>query len=128
MTRLSTPSSTRSRLDRVGIALSGLCAAHCVAGLLLVGVVGLGSHWLLAPAIHEIGLVLALVVGGATIGFGAMRYGRRLPLVIGLAGIVMMAVAVAGPHGLAEAALTIAGVAFVALGHALNLREAMRRA
>lgn len=112
----------RSRLDRLGIVLSGACAVHCVAGLALVGLLGLGGPLLLAPEIHEYGLVAAIVVGALTIGIGALRHGRMLPLVLGGAGIALMATAVAGPHGVAEAMLTIAGVGVLAIGHVLNIR------
>ncbi|ARU16967.1 MerC domain-containing protein [Croceicoccus marinus] len=119
--------STRSRLDRVGIVLSGACAVHCVAGLALVGLLGLGGlgvggPWLMAPEIHEYGLVAAIVVGALTIGLGAMRHGHVWPLVLGAVGIGLMTLAVAGPHGVMEAALTIAGVAVLAAGHVLNIR------
>jgi hypothetical protein len=39
---------------------------------------------LLNPEIHHIGLILAIVIGAATIGMGALRHGHRLPL--GLSG------------------------------------------
>ena len=112
----------RARLDRWGIALSGLCAVHCILGLVLVGVLGLGGELLLAPEVHEYGLVAAIVIGMLTIGLGAMRHGRRLPLALGGGGIALMALAVIGPHGVMEAVLTVAGVAILALGHVLNIR------
>ncbi len=123
----ATDRGTRSRLDRVGILLSGACAVHCVAGLALVGLLGLGglgvgSPWLMAPEIHKYGLVAAIVVGVLTIGLGALRHGHVRPLVLGAFGIGLMGVAVAGPHGAAEAMLTIAGVAVLAAGHVLNIR------
>jgi len=43
--------SIRDRLDRVGVLLSGLCALHCLAGLMLVAGLGFGGEVLLAPAI-----------------------------------------------------------------------------
>jgi hypothetical protein len=58
----------RHRLDRMGILLSGLCAVHCLLGLLLVTMLGLGGELLLAPAIHQIGLALAILVGLFTLG------------------------------------------------------------
>ncbi len=116
--------SIRNRLDRVGVLLSGLCALHCVAGLLLVGVLGLGGGALLAPAIHEIGLAVAVAVGALAIGLGALRHGKRGPLLIGSAGLALMASALGVGHGPAEALLTIAGVAFVATAHIRNLRAA----
>lgn len=116
--------SIRDRLDRVGMLLSGLCALHCVAGIVLVSVLGLGGQALLAPAIHEIGLLLAIVVGIFTLGLGALRHGRTAPLVIGACGIALMTAALFVGHGLPEAVLTIAGVALVAIAHIRNLRHA----
>ncbi|WP_039389842.1 MerC domain-containing protein [Novosphingobium sp. MBES04] len=118
----SNPSSIRGRLDRAGILLSGLCAVHCVAGIVLVGVLGLGGELLLSPAIHEVGLALAVVFGAASLGFGVLRHGRMTPLVTGGAGIVLMALALFVGHGLPEALLTICGVALVAGAHLFNLR------
>ncbi|MFA7602256.1 MAG: MerC domain-containing protein [Novosphingobium sp.] len=116
--------SIRDRLDRVGVLLSGLCALHCLLGLLLVSVLGLGGQMLLAPEIHEIGLALAVLVGAVTLGLGVMRHGQTGPLLIGTGGIVLMASALVVGHGPGEAALTIAGVALVAIAHIRNLRHA----
>lgn len=116
--------SIRNRLDSLGMILSGLCAVHCVLGLVLVTVLGLGGGILLRPEIHEIGLALAVGVGILTLGLGALRHGRTGPLLIGGCGIVLMATALVVRHGPAEAALTIAGVALVALAHIRNLRHA----
>lgn len=116
--------SIRDRLDRIGMMLSGLCAVHCVLGIVLVSFLGLGGGALLSPEIHRVGLVLAIVVGIATIGLGALRHGALGPLAMGTAGIALMASAIAVGHGLSEAVLTIAGVALVALAHMRNLRHA----
>ena len=116
--------SIRNRLDGLGMMLSGLCAVHCVLGLVLVTVLGLGGGVLLRPEIHEIGLALAVGVGILTLGLGALRHGRTGPLLIGGCGIALMAAALTVPHGPAEAALTIAGVALVGFAHIRNLRHA----
>lgn len=113
----------RARLDRVGVLLSGLCLVHCLAGLFLIGVLGLGGSVLLAPAIHRIGLMLAVLVGAATIGLGALRHGRIAPLIMGGTGVSLMAAAVTVGHGPAEAGLTIAGVLLVASAHIVNMRH-----
>ena len=114
----------RPRLDRIGVTLSALCAVHCVAGLLLVTVLGLGGGVLLDPRIHEWGLGLAIGVGILGLGFGALRHRQLSALAIGAAGLALMALALAAPHGTAEALLTIAGVALVATAHVRNLRHA----
>jgi hypothetical protein len=116
--------SIRDRLDRVGVLLSGLCAIHCVLGLVLVTALGLGGEALLAPSIHEYGLALAILVGAVTLGLGALRHGQLGPLLIGACGITLMGLALAVPHGVAEAALTIMGVGLVAAAHIRNLRHA----
>src|SRR4051812_8683525 len=113
----------RDRFDRVGIVLSGLCALHCVATLVLVAVLGLGGGILLDPAVHRIGLALAILVGGIALGLGISRHRRREPLLIGGAGLSLMALALITGHGPAEAALTIAGVTLVAFAHWRNVRH-----
>ncbi|WP_353229062.1 MerC domain-containing protein [Novosphingobium sp.] len=130
----ATPSTSHrttngARLDRAGVIVSGLCMVHCVAGLVLIGVLGLGGGVLLNPAIHHIGLALALAIGVATIGANALRSGlsdagHRLALVVGASGLSLMAAAVLSHHGLGEAVMTIAGVALVASAHFINLRRA----
>lgn len=114
--------SIRDRLDRVGVLLSGLCALHCLAGLLLVAGLGLGGEALLAPAIHRIGLALAIGVGAVTLVLGVVRHGDPVPLQVGAAGIAFMAVALFVGHGSAEAVLTILGVSLLAWAHLRNLR------
>ena len=114
----------RGRLDRVGVLLSCLCAVHCVAGIIVVVGLGLGGSLLLDPAIHRVGLVVAIVVAGLAIGIGAIRHRRAMPLIVAVTGLAFMGGALAVGHGVAEAVLTIIGVVLVALGHVLNLREA----
>lgn len=114
---------SRQRLDRAGVVLSGLCLIHCLAGLFLIGMLGIGGGVLLDPSIHRIGLALAVLVGALTVGAAALRHGRRLPLALGGAGITLMAGAVAAGHGLAEPLLTIGGVSLVAAAHLLNIRS-----
>ncbi len=114
----------RGRLDRVGVLLSCLCLLHCLAGLVLVAGLGLGATFLLDPAIHRIGLLLATIVAGVAIGIGAVRHRRRLPFVVAMTGLSFMGGALAVGHGAPEAVLTIIGVFLVAGGHILNLRAA----
>lgn len=106
------------------MVLSGLCAVHCVLSIVLVSVLGLGGQALLAPAIHEIGLALAIAVGALTLGLGVLHHRRKGPLLIGTFGLTLMASALAVRHGLPEALLTIAGVALLATAHIRNLRHA----
>lgn len=113
--------SIRDRMDGLGVLLSGLCAVHCVLGVLLVGALGLGGQVLLAPQVHQIGLALAVAVGFVSLGFGVLRHGRREPLVLGGIGLSLMAAALFVGHGVPEAVLTILGVTLVAIAHIRNL-------
>jgi len=114
----------RSRLDRFGVLLSGLCMIHCLAGLFLVGVLGLGGGVLLSPSVHRVGLALAVVIGIVTLGMSALRHGRLAPALIGGCGLALMAAGLVVSHGPAEALLTIPGVGLVAFAHLHNLRHA----
>lgn len=113
----------RQRLDRAGIALSALCAIHCVLSVVLVSVIGLGAEALLDPAIHRIGLLVATLVAAVAIGWGAVKHRMAAPFVVAMMGLSFMGGALAVPHGVEEAVLTIIGVALVSLGHILNLRH-----
>ena len=113
----------RLRLDRFGILLSGLCAVHCLLGIVLVSVLGLGGEALLSPSIHRVGLALAVLVGAVTLGLGVLRHGQLLPLAIGGCGLVLMALGLVVPHGPLEALMTIPGVGLVGTAHILNLRR-----
>ena len=108
----------------MGIVLSGFCAVHCLLGLVLVSLLGLGGEALLNPAIHRTGLALAVLVGLVTLGLGVLRHGKVAPLVIGGCGITLMTAGILVPHGPYEALLTITGVALVATAHIRNLRHA----
>ena len=116
--------SIRDRLDRTGIFLSGLCVVHCLAGLVLVSVLGLGGEALLAPIWHRAGLALAIVIGGVAIGLGAKRHGRLAPLAVAALGLALMGGGLLVDHGAREAILTVCGVLLVATAHILNLRHA----
>lgn len=113
----------RDRFDRLGIVISGLCAVHCLVTLLLVAGLGLSGGVLLDPALHRVGLALAIVVGAVALGVGLARHGRREPMVIGAVGLALMTLALLTGHSPAEAGLTIAGVALVALAHWRNAKH-----
>lgn len=114
----------RGHLDRMGVLLSCLCLVHCVAGLVLVAGLGMGATFLLDPAIHHLGLLVATVVAGVAIGIGALRHRRAAPFVVAMTGLSFMGGALAVDHGFEEAVLTMMGVVLVAAGHILNLRRA----
>lgn len=111
-----------ARFDRLAIGLSGLCLVHCVATSVLLTVLSTAGG-LLHPAIHEVGLSLAIVFAIIALGKGVISHGYMAPAVVGAFGIGIMAGALAeGHHGAFEVIWTLIGVSLVALGHDLNRR------
>ncbi|CAN5181400.1 hypothetical protein BH09PSE3_BH09PSE3_22800 [soil metagenome] len=107
-------------IDRIAVTLSGLCLVHCIATVVLLGLVSSVASWLGNPLIHEAGLALATLLGAIALVGGAFSHGRALPTVIGTVGLLFMACALFVPHGGREALLTIIGVSFLAGAHWLN--------
>lgn len=110
------------RLDRAGIVLSALCAVHCVTTIAIMALLASVGGALLHPAIHELGLAFAVLLGVFALGAGYVRHGQKLPTIIGGTGLGMMALALTLPHGVPEAIATLSGVALLAYGHHRNRR------
>ena len=119
---MTRPSSPRDLFDRLAIGLSALCLVHCAASVILVAVLATAGGFLLHPAIHEFGLGLAILLAVVGLGRGFLQHRRPVPMVLGTAGIVLMATALTVPHGVSEAAYTMIGVGCVAIAHILNRR------
>lgn len=110
------------QIDRWAIGLSGLCLAHCVASALFFAVLASAGGYLLHPAIHEVGLCIAMLFGALALGRGVMAHGYVMPVWVGSLGLGVMAGALTMPHDGSETIYTILGVLIVALGHDLNRR------
>lgn len=111
-------------LDRAGITLSALCVAHCLTSAIVVTALASFGGVLLAPWIHEAGLVIAIALGGVALINGTLGHGHILPMAIGGFGLGVMAGAVSLPessHDM-EMLATLVGVLLLALGHDLNGR------
>lgn len=111
-------------LDRAGMTLSALCAAHCMTTAIAVFALASFGGVLLNPLIHELGLALAVVLGLVAMLQGVWRHGYMMPFAVGCFGLGMMAGALSLPHGDGELLATLVGVATLALGHDLNFRAA----
>lgn len=112
----------QTSLDRLAIGLSGLCLAHCVASAVLLTILSAAGSALLDPLFHEIGLLLAIGLGGFALGKGVLQHGYAMPVWVGSLGLGMMAGSLTLPHGFYETFYAMIGVAIVALGHDLNRR------
>lgn len=116
------PAISRDALDRWAIALSGACLVHCLSAAVLFALAASAGGVLLDPLIHEVGLVIAILLGVLAIGRGAWQHGYMMPVAISSLGIGTMAGALSLPHGDAELFYSVLGVALLALGHDLNRR------
>ncbi|MBB4098605.1 MerC domain-containing protein [Sphingomonas kyeonggiensis] len=110
-----------ARLDRIAIGVSGLCLVHCVTTTILLTVIS-SAGGLLNPAIHEVGLTLAIGLGAFALVRGVMSHGYMAPAIVGAFGLGIMGGALSLPHGDFEIFWTLVGVSLVALGHDLNRR------
>lgn len=110
-----------SRLDRLAMGLSGLCAVHCVATVVLLGLLASAGGLLGKPIIHEVGLGLAMIIGAIALGRGIREHGFLLPSAVGAVGLATMAYAMTLHETGLEPAFTIVGVMILALGHRLNI-------
>ena len=115
-----TAALTTTRLDRFAIGLSGLCLVHCLGTTAFLAVIATAGGALGAEWIHEVGLVLAMVMGTVALGRGIFEHGYMMPSAVGGLGLGVMAGALTLPHGASEAIYTMMGVVILALGHRLN--------
>jgi hypothetical protein len=113
-------SISTGRLDRFGMALSGLCLVHCLATSIFLALLSAAGGMLGSPVIHEVGLVLAMIMGALALGRGILEHGYSMPSAVGGLGLGVMAGALSLAHDGTEALFTVVGVAILALGHRLN--------
>lgn len=112
-----------SRLDRMAMALSGICVVHCLATAVLLALAASVGGLLMAPLFHEIGLTIAIGFGIVALGRGIVAHGYMMPAAVGALGLGVMAGALTLPHGFGgETLWTLVGVGLLALGHDLNRR------
>jgi hypothetical protein len=111
-----------NRLDRLAMGLSGLCAVHCVATAVLLGLLASAGGLLGNPIIHEVGLSLAMIIGAVALTRGFREHRLILPGAIGVVGLSTMAFAMSLHESGYEPVITILGVSILALGHRLNIK------
>ena len=109
-------------IDRLAIGVSGLCLVHCVATAVLLTVLASAGGLLVDPIFHEVGLMVALLLGVIGLGRGVMIHGFMLPAAIGSLGLGMMAGTLTLSHSGIEVLYSVVGVLILALGHDLNRR------
>ena len=78
------------RWDGLGLSIAGLCLIHCIVTTILLAVLASASGFFLNPVIHEVGLLLAIILGMLALGKGFQDHGLFLPATVGALGIGMM--------------------------------------
>jgi hypothetical protein len=109
-------------MDRVAIALSGLCLVHCLASAIFVAMLASAGGLILDPIVHEVGLMLAIGLGVIALGRGIVDHGFMMPSAVGGLGLGVMAGSLMLDHGGNSTVYSIVGVSILALGHDLNRR------
>ena len=118
-----------AHVDRLAVALSGICILHCLAvpvllvgGHLLGGFVGIDDHF------HEVLLALLLPISAIAFGIGFRRHQNRSVLVRGAVGMLVITFAATYAHSeltaVAESVINIAGSLILILAHRDNVRLA----
>jgi hypothetical protein len=112
-------------LDFAAIGLSGLCLVHCLGASLLIGLMAgtkLFNLWH-SEVIHFVLLAVAAPLTLWTLVRSYRCHGSGLALVLGIAGLKLMALALifSGDRVL-ETWITISGVILLTTGHLFNLR------
>ena len=118
------PSARADWLDRVAIGASVACLLHCAALPLALAVLPFLGTALFVPDDFHLWM-LGLAVPAALLGLvgGRALHGRKHPLIIGMAGLALLATgAVLVNEGAVETAVTIAGGVALALAHGRNAR------
>ena len=112
--------------DLLGAALSGLCAIHCAASVLLVAGSGTGVFAMALQAEWAHTVFAAFAVLFAVLSFPAAQrqHGQVTPTVAGVIGIVLLVAGVVAPESM-EMPLTVVGGGLAAFAHLWNRRLLM---
>ncbi len=123
-TRIHEHRHPHAHLDSVGVALSGLCLAHCL--LLPLATLAIPALDALLPhdtgdVVHAVLLATAAPVSAFALGRGARRARTWAWLSLGAAGLGLMTLGVAGGLQRADEELaTLIGVVLLAAAHLGN--------
>jgi len=117
------------KLDRLAIALSGLCLVHCLAIPLVVLTAPALAAWFTGTetVAHWVLLALALPLSMWAYHRGYRRHGGVAATAMGGVGLLLMLLGVSHLLAVAwEIPLTLSGVVLVSAGHVMNIRRCRR--
>ncbi|MFC3441957.1 MerC domain-containing protein [Sphingobium rhizovicinum] len=121
------PKASERWLDGFALCASSLCTLHCLGLPLLFALLpALASRIDPGESFHLIMLALAIPTSLFALAQGWRRHGGTLPMVAGVAGLILMAVGALAADGvLAETLWTVSGSLLLATGHILNWRRGL---
>lgn len=115
-----------SRIDLAGIMLSAVCMLHCML-LPVVVLAGVGADMLWHADqdwTHQVMLALVIPISGLALAGGWVRHRRPRVLMMGIAGVALLAFAALYAHDhlgvAADALLTTMGGGLLAIAHWRN--------
>jgi hypothetical protein len=116
-----------SRLDRIGMTASTLCAIHCAAvPLLITSLPLLGLGFLANPWVEWSMIILALIIGTSSIGMSYFRvHHNLLPIGMLLTGFLIIILGHAFITGWREAVVVPAGGLLIAFAHFVNYKHSV---
>lgn len=112
-------------MDRVAVALSGLCLVHCLLLPFLIAAMpflaGFGSEHFHAPM-----LLIVVPVSVFALALGFRKHGDRSVIVLGMGGLLLLVAGGTVAHNLfgvvADQVLTVAGSLLLAATHYRNFK------
>ena len=122
------------RLDQVAIAMSTMCAIHCLIGPILIVIAPalLATLGVSDAVFHRLLLALVLPASATALVLGCRRHKDRVVVTLGVLGLgALCAAALAGHDALGELGerlVTLAGAITLAAGHVRNFRLCRRDA
>jgi hypothetical protein len=115
--------SRRSRVDGWGIFASCLCAVHCAAGALVVGVTGVTGSLLRDERVELFFLLATVSLASASVTLGYRQHQNARVALLAVAGLSLLGAARALPAPLLlEPAASVLGASLLVMAHVLNAR------
>lgn len=125
------PTAAQPILDRMAIAVSGVCVVHClIAPFLLVMAPALAWVNDTEGTFHHVLLFLILPTSVVALSLGCRRHRDRLTLLLGASGLLQLGITGLWGHDLfgemGERISTVIASAVLSSGHLLNYRLCRR--
>jgi hypothetical protein len=113
-----------SLFDGLAVGASALCLIHCLAlPIVIAALPALAARLDLGEGFHLGVLAFALPISAVALGEGWRRHRGLTPLVVGAAGLVLLAAGLAFEEWVAvETGVTVAGSLLLAGAHVANWR------